>query len=70
MKSLIIAVCLVLSGCATRHTPNTANWYADCYNKQQQEALLARSESQISVDDIESRRRIRKMFWDLQRECQ
>jgi hypothetical protein len=69
MKLAIVAFCLCVSACATRHAPNTATWYADCYNKQKQEALLARAEAQLSSDDFEGRRRIRKLFWELQREC-
>lgn len=69
MKSIAVAFCLCLSACATRHAPDTTTWYADCYNKQQQEALLARAEAQLAADDLVGRRRIRKLFWDLQREC-
>lgn len=70
MKLLIVSVCLIVSACATRHAPDTSSWYADCYNKQHQESLLARSEAQLSADDIEGRRRIRQIFWNLQKECQ
>ncbi len=69
MKLIIVASCLFLSACATRHAPDTATWYADCYNKQRQESLLARAEAQLSSDDVEGRRRIRRLFWDLQKEC-
>lgn len=69
MRLIIVAFCLCLTACATRHAPDTANWYADCYNKKHQEALLARAEAQLSLDDYEGRRRLRKMFWDLQKEC-
>jgi hypothetical protein len=70
MKLLIVLVCLIVSACATRHAPDTSTWYADCYNKKHQESLLARSEAQLSADDIEGRRRIRQIFWNLQKECQ
>jgi hypothetical protein len=69
MKLTIVALGLCVSACATRHVPDTTSWYADCYNKQRQEALLARAEAQLAADDIHGRRRIRKLFWDLQREC-
>ncbi len=69
MKLIIVVSCLLLSACATRHAPDTATWYADCYNKQRQESLLARAEAQLSTDDVEGRRRIRRLFWDLQKEC-
>jgi hypothetical protein len=69
MKRLILVVCVALSACATRHTPDTAVWFSDCYNKQRQETLLAQAEAQLSVDDLDGRRRVRQKFWDLQREC-
>lgn len=69
MKFTLAVLCLCLTACATRHAPDTTAWYADCYNKQRQEALLARSEAELSADDIEGRRRIRKLFWDLQKDC-
>lgn len=69
MKLIVVTVCLCLTACATRHVPDSTTWYADCYNKHQQEALLARAEAQLSSDDIHGRRRIRKLFWDLQKEC-
>jgi hypothetical protein len=69
MKLAIVIVCLCLSACATRHVPDNSTWFADCYNKQRQEAMLARAESQLSSSDIEGRRRIRKLFWSLQKEC-
>jgi hypothetical protein len=69
MKLLIVSCCLLLSACATRHVPDTSAWFADCYNKKRQESLLAHTEAQLSADDIEGRRRIRKMFWDLQKDC-
>ncbi len=69
MKLIIVVSCLLLSACATRHAPDTATWYVDCYNKQRQESLLARAEAQLSTDDVEGRRRIRRLFWDLQKEC-
>lgn len=69
MKSAIVVVCLLVSACATRHVPDTSAWFVDCYNKPRQEAVLARAEAQLSQGDIAGRSRIRKMFWDLQREC-
>ena len=69
MKLVIVAFCLCLSACATRHAPDTSAWFADCYNKQKQELLLAQAEAQLSASDTEGRRRIRKLFWDLQKEC-
>ena len=69
MKLAVVILCLCVSACATRHVPDTSNWFADCYNKQRQESMLAQAESQISAADFESRRRIRKMFWDLQKDC-
>ena len=69
MKSFIVAVAVLLSACATRHAPDTTAWFADCYNKQRQEQLLAQAESQLSNDDINERRKIRQKFWDLQKEC-
>jgi hypothetical protein len=59
----------LLSACATRHAPDTTAWFADCYNKQRQEQLLAQAESQLSNDDLNERRKIRQKFWDLQKEC-
>jgi|LakMenEpi03Aug12_release.lakeMendotaPanAssembly.Ray.scaffolds.fasta_scaffold235047_4 hypothetical protein len=69
MKSFIVAVSVLLSACATRHAPDTTAWFADCYNKQRQEQLLAQAESQLSNDDLNERRKIRQKFWDLQKEC-
>lgn len=69
MKYLIMTLCVVMSACATRHAPDTNAWFADCYNKKRQETLLAQAESQLAADDLEGRRRIRRMFWDLQKEC-
>ena len=69
MKLIVVTLCLCLSACATRHVPDSTTWYADCYNKHHQEALLARAEAQLPSDDINGRRRIRKLFWDLQKEC-
>lgn len=69
MKLIIVAICLSLSACATRHVPDTSTWFADCYNKQRQESLLAQAEAQLSPDDFEGRRRVRRLFWDLQKEC-
>jgi hypothetical protein len=70
MKLIVVTLCLCLSACATRYVADTSTWYADCYNKQRQEAMLARAESHLRADDIQERRRVRKMFWELQRECQ
>lgn len=69
MKKIIVAFCLCLSGCATRHAPDTSTWFADCYNKKRQETLLAQAEAQLSADDYEGRRRVRRLFWDLQKDC-
>lgn len=69
MKLLILGLCVFVSACATRHAPDTGSWFADCYNKKRQETLLAQAEAQLSADDLEGRRRIRRMFWDLQKEC-
>ena len=69
MRYIFVAVCVMLSACATRHAPDTSAWFADCYNKKRQETLLAQAEAQLSADDLEGRRRVRRMFWDLQREC-
>lgn len=69
MKPAALILSLFLTGCATRHMPDTSAWFVDCYNKSRQEAVLARAEAQLSQDDIAGRRRIRMMFWDLQREC-
>ena len=70
MKLVIVTICVFLTACATRHAPDTSNWYADCYNKQRQETLLAQSESALSANDVQGRRKIRKLFWDLQKACQ
>jgi hypothetical protein len=69
MKYTILAICVFTAACATRHSPDTTSWFADCYNKKRQETLLAQAEAQLAADDIEGRKRIRKMFWDLQKEC-
>ena len=69
MKYITVGFCVLLSACATRHAPVTTSWFADCYNKKRQETLLAQAEAQLSADDIEGRRRIRRLFWDLQKEC-
>jgi len=69
MKLVIVAICFCLSACATRHVPLDTAWFADCYNKQKQEAMLARAEAQLSSDNIEERRRVRRLFWELQRQC-
>ena len=69
MKSFIVAVSVLLSACATRHAPDTTAWFADCYNKQRQEQLLAQVEAQLSNDNLNERRKIRQKFWDLQKEC-
>lgn len=70
MRSVIVIVCFCVTACATRHVPDTGSWYADCYNKQRQERLLAQTESSLPADDVQGRRRIRKLFWDLQKACQ
>lgn len=70
MKLLALGLCVFLSACATRHAADTGSWFADCYNKKRQETLLAQAEAQLSADDLEGRRRVRRMFWDLQKECQ
>jgi hypothetical protein len=69
MKRLILALCVLTSACATRHAADTGAWFADCYNKKRQETLLAQAEAQLAPDDLEGRRRLRRMFWDLQKEC-
>jgi hypothetical protein len=69
MKKLIIYSSIFLTACATRHAPDTSHWFVDCYNKQRHEALLAKAEAQLSADDINGRRNLRKKFWDLQKEC-
>lgn len=69
MKHLILGLFVLLTACATRHAPDTGLWFADCYNKKRQETLLAQAEAQLSANDLEGRRRIRRMFWDLQKEC-
>lgn len=69
MKLSIVVLCLILSACATRHAPDTGSWFADCYNKKRQEELLAKAEAQLGPDDTNAHGRIRKMYWDLQREC-
>jgi hypothetical protein len=69
MKYTVIFVSIVLGACATRHAPDTSNWFADCYNKQQQETFLARAEENLRDDDYESRRNIRRLYWKLQKDC-
>lgn len=69
MKLAILLCVMVVSACATRHAPDTTAWYADCYNKQHQEALLARAEENLRDDDYESRRNIRRLYWKLQKDC-
>jgi hypothetical protein len=69
MKYVILAS-VFLGACATRHAPDTSSWYADCYNKQRQETLLAQTEANLPVNDLQGRRRVRKLFWDLQKACQ
>ena len=69
MKYIIVGFCVFVSACATRHVPETSSWFADCYNKKRQETLLAQAEAQLNPDDLEGRRRLRRMFWDLQKEC-
>lgn len=69
MKLIVFAICLCLASCATRHAPDTTAWYADCYNKKHQEALLARAEENLRDDDYESRRNIRRLYWKLQKDC-
>jgi len=70
MKLIIVFACLFVSACATRHVPDTSAWFADCYNKQRQETLLLQTEVALSADDVQGRRKIRKLFWDLQKACQ
>jgi hypothetical protein len=70
MKRLIVFCCLFVSACATRHVPDTSAWFADCYNKQRQETLLLQTEVALPADDVQGRRKIRKLFWDLQKTCQ
>lgn len=69
MKLVIVVLCLCISACATRRVPDNSTWFADCYNKQRQESMLAQAEAHLSSGDVEGRRRIRKLFWDLQKEC-
>ena len=70
MKYTILLASVFLTACATRHVPDDPTWfYADCYNKQKQEAMLARAESQLPADDLEGRRRLRTMYWNLQKDC-
>jgi hypothetical protein len=59
-----------LVSCTTRYVPDTAPWFADCYNKTRIEAMLTVSEGQLSAEEFYKRRKIRKIFWDLQKECQ
>ena len=69
MKLAILLCAIGVSACATRHAPDTTTWYADCYNKQRQETLLARAEENLRDDDYESRRNIRRLYWKLQKDC-
>lgn len=69
MKYVIITATMFLSACATRHAPDTSTWFADCYNKQRQESLLAQAEAVLDPSDLQGRRRVRQLFWDLQRAC-
>lgn len=69
MKHLILLTAVFVSACATRHAPDTSAMFTDCYNKHRHETLLAQAEAQLSIDDLNERRRIRQKFWDLQREC-
>jgi hypothetical protein len=69
MKLAILSCVIVVSACATRHSPDTTAWFADCYNKQRQEAFLARAEENLRDDDYESRRNIRRLYWKLQKDC-
>jgi hypothetical protein len=66
----VILTSVFLGACATRHAPDTSSWYADCYNKQRQETLLAQTEANLPVNDLQGRRRVRELFWDLQKACQ
>jgi hypothetical protein len=69
MKLLILSCVVMVSACATRHSPDTTAWFADCYNKQRQESLIARAESRLGDDDHEARRNLRRLYWKLQQEC-
>jgi len=68
MKYLIL-LSVFLGACATRHAPNTSSWFADCYNKQRQETLLAQTEANLDSHDVQGRRRVRTLFWELQKAC-
>lgn len=69
MKYVIITATVFLAACATRHAPDTSTWFADCYNKQRQESLLAQAEAALDPNDLQGRRRVRQLFWDLQKAC-
>jgi len=69
MKLLILSCVVMVSACATRHSPDTTAWFADCYNKQRQESLITRAESRLGDDDHEARRNLRRLYWKLQQEC-
>jgi hypothetical protein len=70
MKYLVLLLSMSVAACATRHVPDDPTWfYADCYNKQKQEAMLARAESQLASGDVDGRRRLRTMYWNLQKDC-
>ena len=58
MKYAVATVCLLLSACATRHVPSTATWFADCYNKRQQETLIAQAERSLDPGDLAGRRQL------------
>jgi len=70
MKYLVVGLGILLSACATRHTPDVSNWHADCYNKPRQEKLLAEIEANLDPSDLNNRRRVRQLFWNLQKTCQ
>jgi len=69
MKRFVLVLTIFVSACATRHTPETNLWFSDCYNKKHQESLIARSESLLSDNDIETRRNLRRAYWKLQKDC-
>jgi len=69
MKYFCLFGLMFLTSCATRHVPDTTTWFADCYNKQRQEAFIARAETRLSDDDYEARKSLRRMYWQLQKEC-
>jgi hypothetical protein len=69
MKQLVIVCFLFLTACSTRHVSNNTFWYADCYIKKEQEAMIAQSEALLSPNDFEKRRTLRRAYWNLQKEC-